>query len=202
MSGKFVETLRSEANTGGARVVGVQMIGGSVAADLNAMIPESWGNTDEFCVQTNSSDGLYDSVNAYFVPKNLSEPVSVPHLRDTQYQKRIKLFHPEGLAVRITRNNCGSQTDNTENVVASWRDAEPGDKFAIFVNSFDADRLVAYPPSGDGVECRPIDADITVAFDKRCEMTLPAHANVFTVELQPIKNGRKGRVETIVIDVR
>lgn len=198
----FVETLRTEANTGGARVVGVQMLGGSAAANMYALIPESWATTEKFCVQTNSSDGLYDSVNTYLVPKTLSEPVDVLHFNNSQHQDRIKQFHPEGLGVRISQNDCGADTDDTANVLARWRDAEPGDSFAIFVNSFDADRLVAYPPTGDGVECRPIGADISVAYDMRCELNLPGTAGPFAVELQPVKNGRRGRIETLVIHVR
>jgi hypothetical protein len=196
----FIETLRSEANTGGARVVGVQMLGGSATANMYAMIPKTWANIEKFCVRTNSSDGLYDSVNTYIVPEDLSEPVDVRHFDTSQHQDRIRQFHAEGLGVRISQNACDSEAVGATNVVARWQDAEPTDKFAIFVNSFDADRLIAYPPTGDGVECRPISADITVAYDMRCELDLLGTSEPYVVELQPVKNGRRGRIETLVID--
>ncbi len=202
----FKESLRTEANTGGARVVGLQFLGGTAAADLFAMIPQSWESQDgdqaTICVRTNSSDGLYDSENTYIVPGDLSEPVTVPHIDKSLHTDRIIQLHPEALGIRITRNECGSEGSDNLNVLARWRDAAPGGNFAIFVNSFDADRLVAYPPVGPGVECEPIRAEISVAFDRRCELTLPANVSRFKVELQPVKNRRKGRIETIVIEVR
>ncbi|SMY08008.1 hypothetical protein LOM8899_02154 [Flavimaricola marinus] len=198
----FNESVRPEANTGGARVVGLQFLGGSAEADLHALIPARWADAPHFCVRTNSSDGLYDSVNTYHMPQDLTAPVEVPHLRDSEHDGIITSLHPEGFGIRITRDDCDAVTDDTPNALGLWRDARPGDSFAIFVNSFDADRVVAYPQQGSGVECEPIGADISVAFDQRCVLPLPLDMTQFYVELQPIKNGRRGRIETILIDTR
>ena len=196
------ETLVPEANTGGARVMGLQIPGGSAYSDLQVLMPPGWSSGSLFCVRTGTSDGLYDSENTYTAPNDLSEPVDVPHMSLSRYADELSDVHPEGLGIRVLRAECSAVTNQTPSALALWRDAEPGDRFVMFVNSFDADRLVAFPPHGDAVECEPIAADISVAFDRRCEIPLPVDMKEFSVDLQPIKGGRRGRTETIVIELR
>ncbi len=201
LSDTFRENLRPAANTGGARVMGLQVIGADPAAELQAIVPQSWAG-EAFCVRTSSSDGLYDSENTYRAPVDTSEPVVVPHVTETRFPDKLTQADPEGFGIRILRAPCEDVTDTTAGALALWRTSGPVEAFTLFVNSFDADRLVAFPEGGDPVECTTISADITVAFDRVCAVPeLPAMGTM-TVRLIPVKDGRRGRPETLVIDLR
>jgi len=199
----FQENVRNSANTGGARVVGVQLVGQRDDVELRALIPQSWQDRP-FCVRTVSSDGLYDSVNPYRVSAAAGILVEVPHLALSKHAGQLMQYTPDAYAITVTDGACEGSTGSLQAALAVWRTEAPvGQSFALLVNSFDADRMVALPSQGgtDGaqVECETISADVSVAYDRRCEIPFSAGAGPVQVELLPVKGGRLGRSEFITI---
>ncbi len=204
LSEQFNENLRSSANTGGARVVGLQVVGENHRAEMQALLPEDWAGRD-FCVRTVSADGLYDSRNSYRAPVPTEDDlVEVPHLNRSTHAGELADFAPDSYGIYILGSACDAVDEDTEAALAVWRSGDPRKKtLALFVNSFDASRMVALPTQGGTqgaqVECREIAANIAVAFDRRCDIGFTLGAGPLTVELLPVKNGRLGRPEFITI---
>ncbi|MEM8592018.1 MAG: hypothetical protein AAGF13_05775, partial [Pseudomonadota bacterium] len=96
---------------------------------------------------------------------------------------------------------CEQAADDAPGALALWRATVPSNMFDLFVNSFDADRLVAIPDNGPPVECENISADISVAFDRVCRLPFGLGEGALSIRLIPIKDGRRGRAETIRIDL-
>lgn len=196
----FQETLRPAANTGGARVMGIQFVGADPEPELHAAVPESWAG-EKFCVRTGSSDGLYDSENTYLAPVDTDNPVVVPHIAKSSHATKLKSLDPQGYGVRILGAPCTDVTDETPGALAMWRSDQMQEAFLLFVNSFDADRLVAFPSNGKPVECGTISADISVAFDRSCLIAFDAAEKAMSIRLVPVKNGQKGRAEFVTIEL-
>ena len=200
LSEVFQENLRPAANTGGARVMGLQVIGSDAAAELHATVPGDWAGK-EFCVRTSSSDGLYDSENTYRAPADTSQPVTVPHVMMTRFPDKLAQTEPEGFGIRILQAPCDEVTEETAAGLALWRASGRAESFTLLVNSFDADRLVAIPGTGAPVECTEISADITVAFDRICVVPRPPEKGRMKIRLIPVKDGRRGRPETLFVEL-
>lgn len=201
LADKFNETLRPAANTGGARVMGLQVIGADPVTDLQAIVPASWAG-ERFCVRTGTSDGLYNSENTYRAPADTSRPIAVPHVTQSSHANKLIAMAPDSFAIRIQRAACEDTGPDSPGALALWRGGDGQDSFALFVNSFDADRLVAFPSNGDPVECSAIAADISVAFDKVCNVPFAMDQGDITIRLIPVKDGLRGRTETITIDLQ
>lgn len=184
--------------------MGLQFNGLDAGAELKAYMPAS-GAGDEFCVRTGSSDGLYGSENTYVWPDDTREPIEVPHYGHTEHGSRLSSLHRQGFGIRIFQASCDNVVETTANSLAIWRNGNPATQFTIFVNSFAADRLVAIatqegaelPP----VDCQNIQADITVAFDRSCEITFVQGVGTVQVELLPIKGGKLRKSEFITVQL-
>ena len=200
LSDTFRETLRATANTGGARVMGFQITGADPLTDLQALVPHSWAG-EPFCVRTGTSDGLYDSENTYRAPNATSAAVVVPHVTRSNHAKALDALDPQGFGVRIQRNACDETSADSPGALALWRAAEAADRFSVFVNSFDADRLVALTAGGAAVECDVINADISVAFDRVCTIPFEMGQGLMTVRLVPFKDGLRGLTEFLTIEL-
>lgn len=198
----FHEVLRSSANTGGTRVLGLQVVGKTEGAELQARLPAQWQDT-EFCVRTRSSDALYDSENTYRRPNTTDQNIDVPHIAQTSHRKKLSSLEQDAFGVRIFLSACGSINDRTENAIALWRDGDFGNRVTLFVNSLGADRVAAIVTQGsvtaEHVFCEPVAADIKVAFDLICTVELMTKANDAEIELIPFKNNQMQRSETVVI---
>lgn len=198
----FNETLRSAANTGGARVMGLQAIGIDAAAELRVILPKGWKNAPFFCVRTGTSDGLYGTENTYEAPADTTLPVVVPHMAKSIHGERLKTLPPHAYGIRVLLAPCDAAGDDTGIALALWRATEADDVFSLFVNSFSADRLVALPEGGKPVECDLIGTDVSVAFDRVCSVPILVGQNTQTVNLIPFKDGRRGRTETVTFDLK
>lgn len=201
ISEPFNETLRTAANTGGARLMGMQFVGSGAENNLSAVLPSDWGGKT-FCVRTGSSDGLYDSENTYRAPSNTQDPVEIPHVERSEHSKRLGAFEGDDFGVHILLSDCETATRRTMRAVALWRATAPAGSFTIFVNSFDATRLVAFPSNGAPVECQPIASSISVAYDKACSISFSAAETMLEVELLPSKDGLAGRAEFVTIQLK
>lgn len=200
LSGPFRETLRPTANTGGARVMGVQIYGADPLTDMQALVPKSWAG-ELFCVRTGTSDGLYDSENTYRAPRDTSVSVIVPHVDLSDHPGTLDALVPQAFGIRIQRDACDRTSPDSPGALALWRAADAGDAFAVLVNSFDADRLVALPDKGDPVECAMLGVDVSVAFDRICTIPFAADTGEMRVRLVPFKDGRRGLTETLTIQL-
>lgn len=200
MADTFKETVRPAANTGGARVLGMQMVGTDPSMELQAIVPDSWAG-EPFCVLTGTSDGLYDSENTYRAPLDTTTPITVPHVTRSRHADKLEALDPEGYGIRVLRGACEEVSDDTPGALALWRLAAPSGVFEMFVNSFDADRLVAFPDDGQPVECDVIGADISVAFDRVCRLPYGVGQGPLLVRVVAIKDGRRGRTETVLLDL-
>lgn len=212
LEGIFNEDLHASANTGGARVMGLQVDGKNARAELKTVLPTAWDNKP-FCVRTRSSDALYNSENTYRRPNETSQdiaglgtlqnPIDVPHIDHTEHQDSLMAIGDEGFAVRIFLSACADITDTTESTVALWRDGVLAQNITVLVNSLGAERLVAILTQGDTtadpVDCEPIAADVTVAFDRVCTLQLLKTSGFAKVELLPFKGGKLQRPELLPI---
>jgi hypothetical protein len=207
LSDTFHETLRPTANTGGARVMGFQIVGADPLTDLQAFVPVGWAGKP-FCVRTGTSDGLYDSENTYIAPDDTSTSdevpppvtrVEVPHVTRSDHVEALGALDPQGFGIRIQEGACETTTSDSIGALAVWRAEGDTDRFAVFVNSFDADRLVALPAGGDVVECDVISADISVAYDRICTIPFETGQGKMIVRLVPFKNGLRGLPEFLTI---
>lgn len=211
LDGDFNEDLLASANTGGARVIGLQVDGVDVRAELKVMLPTSWKDKP-FCVRTRSSDALYNSENTYRrqslssdsdgVPQASSEPIEIPHIGQTEHQDSLMAIVKDGFGVRIFLSACANVTDATQSTVALWRDGTFTQNITLFVNSFGAQRLVAILTQGavvaDPIDCTPIVADVKVAYDKTCNLKLLATSGPAEVELLGFKDGKMQRPEFLL----
>ena len=200
--GPFNETLRSVANTGGARVMGLQMTGADVPDELRALLPQDWSGRP-FCVRTSSSDGLYSSENTYIAPDQTLTTVQIPHVTLSSHSDRFPEFDKQNFGIRILQNGCDTQNDQAETAIALWQSGRAVDSFEIYVNGFGAQRLVAVVRVDgakiDPIECDLIKADVRVAFDRICSVPISKEARTVSTTLIPFKGGVRGRSEKLDI---
>lgn len=200
--GAFNETYRSVANTGGARVMGLQMTGADVPDELRALLPQDWSGKP-FCVRTSSSDGLYSSENTYIAPDQTIATVQIPHVTLSSHSDRFPQFNQQNFGIRILQNGCDTQNDEAETAIALWQSGRPVDSFDIYVNGFGAQRLVAVVRVDgakiDPIECEFIKADVRVAFDRICSVPISKDAATVSATLIPFKGGVRGRSEKLDI---
>lgn len=198
----FNEVLRSSANTGGTRVIGLQVIGNNEGAELQVYLPKDWQER-EFCVRTRSSDALYDSENTYRRPNLAAQNIDVPHITQTDHRTKLASLGQDAYAVRVFLAACDRVDEQTENAIALWRDGNFRNQITLFVNSLGADRIAAILTQGldtaEHIFCEPVVADVKVAFDLVCTLDLIVKDTSAEIELLPFKNGKMQRSETVLI---
>lgn len=199
----FNEELHTAANTGGSRVIGLQVTGNDPEAELAALLPSEHG-TKNFCVRTRSSDALYDSENPYKAPDNAAEPVEVPHMEETDHESKLMGLTNDGYGVRVFLSLCDEIKSDTPNAIAAWRNGGLGQNITVYVNSLGADEMGAIlrQEGQEGQEaapvfCTPVQSDVTVAFDLRCDLALMNNEDG-SIELIPFKGGKIQRSEKVI----
>lgn len=186
----FQEKTFEHSEISGALIVGFQLWSEVMGPDIQveAHVPEGWG---DLCMQVSTIDGLYESQSYYSLPADWEGGV-VSLDYPTEYGDRLLRLDSGELAALVRRGSCNGIPDSVLSV--SWRvDASEPRSVQLFINSFEADEVVAYVGAELEIVCEAVSALRKVSYDTVCTFDLPNSPH--GTEVLEVLRIRSGQIE-------
>ncbi|MEI4474129.1 hypothetical protein [Frigidibacter sp. MR17.24] len=184
----FTEKVFERSEISGTLVVGISQVAGNLSEDLriSAEIPAGWSN---LCLSVRTVDGLYESRNHYELPADWAGG-NVIFDYPTAHTQLLLTTDADRIGTLVSAGSCDRQ--GSDIALSGWRVSERMEGVVrIFVNSFQADEVIAYAGDAPEVTCLPLTEGSRTAFDMVCDLELPAGLeSPIEVELIRVRSGK------------